>query len=126
MRNFSSGVSVTRSNFPFRSRIHCENEIPSRSGGFGRVSQTTAQHAIESSAATITFLDTIALLVVILIPQLREKDLTHEARITLITTRDRSSCGRSALHSVAIPAFGMTSLLRGRHLLGMTSIIVSR
>src|SRR5438034_5351763 len=40
MRNFWSDVSVTRSRFPFRSRAHWENEIPSRSGGFGRVNQT--------------------------------------------------------------------------------------
>src|SRR5438874_553323 len=108
MRNFWSGVSVTRSRFPFRSRIHCENEIPSRSGGFGRASQSRPQDAMQSMTGANTFLallDAMVLLIVILIPPLREKDLTHGARITLGTRRDPSPCGRS------LSSFGMTSIV---------------
>src|SRR5438874_7472205 len=49
IRYFWSDVRVTRSNSPSRSRTHCENETPSRSGGFGSNSQT--KHAVIPSRA---------------------------------------------------------------------------
>src|SRR2546430_15093723 len=46
-------TTLFRSNFPLRSRTHCENETPSSSGGFGSSSQ--ANHAlIPSSARDLT------------------------------------------------------------------------
>src|SRR5438309_11274427 len=44
IRNFWSAVRVTRSNLPLRSRTDRENEMPSSSGGFGRLSQIKITH----------------------------------------------------------------------------------
>src|SRR6266705_3461392 len=50
-RNFWSDVRVTRSNLPFRSRTHCENEMLSSKGGFGRLNQTQAATTMQLASA---------------------------------------------------------------------------
>src|SRR6266513_5661813 len=51
IRYFWSDVRVTRSNLPFRSRTHCENEMLSSKGGFGRLNQTQAATAMQLASA---------------------------------------------------------------------------